>query len=400
MSTVPSPTLGPDLRSALIAMVRKRVPESEVEDIVQTALAEAIESPNAPKEPEALRRWIFGVAKNKVVDYHRRAGRETPKGEDLPDVPEAPAPHVEADLLRWAERNLPEGDDAKKTLDWMLREGEGEKLESIALSEHVPAPRVRQRVSRLRRHFKDHWQKEVALLATLGVLVGVIFFYLRSQKPDDIAHDPNVLPADPRAEGIRKAALEKCAALEWRDCVQGLDEAKRLDPAGDSRPEVKNARAAADKAINNVTPPPSAVPSAVPTSSNDIPPLDPNESQTKDGNFRGKAQKPSPPSSAFPTALPTAKPPAKSIDGKKSSVTPAKPMGTENFDFKSSTPPPPQMTKEKKEDFEPKNAPTKGGGGKSGGAKGGGSLGAKGNAKAPDPSWDSMSGSTPQPAKK
>src|SRR5688572_13371002 len=183
MSTVPSTqTIGPDLRSALIAMVRKRVPESEVEDIVQSALAEAVESPNAPKEPEALRRWIFGVAKNKVVDYHRRAGRERPGGDDLPEVPNAPAPHAEADLLRWAERHLPEGDDAKKTLDWMLREGEGEKLESIALSEHVPAPRVRQRVSRLRRHFKTHWQKEVALLATLGVLMSVaIFFWLRSQ---------------------------------------------------------------------------------------------------------------------------------------------------------------------------------------------------------------------------
>ena len=125
MSTVAKPgpfqTLDPDLRSALIAMVRKRVPESEVEDIVQQALAEAIESPHAPEDSESLRRWIFGVAKNKVVDYHRRAGRES---FDLPDVEGTPAPHVEADLLRWAEKNLPEGAENKKTLDWMLREGE------------------------------------------------------------------------------------------------------------------------------------------------------------------------------------------------------------------------------------------------------------------------------------
>ena len=76
MTAKPVSSLRPDLRTALIAMVRKRVPESEVEDIVQQALAEAIESPHAPQESEALRRWIFGVAKNKVVDYHRRAGRE------------------------------------------------------------------------------------------------------------------------------------------------------------------------------------------------------------------------------------------------------------------------------------------------------------------------------------
>ena len=52
MSTVTKPVpfgpFDPDLRSALVAMVRKRVPESEVEDIVQQALAEAIESPHAP----------------------------------------------------------------------------------------------------------------------------------------------------------------------------------------------------------------------------------------------------------------------------------------------------------------------------------------------------------------
>ena len=159
MSTATKPApFGPDLRAALIAMVRKRVPDSEVEDIVQQALAEAIESPHAPQDSEALRRWIFGVAKNKVVDYHRRAGRES---FDLPDVAGTPAPHTEADLLRWAERNLPDGDENQKTLDWMIREGEGEKLESIAASEKLPAPRVRQRVSRLRRHLNPSSKRSV-----------------------------------------------------------------------------------------------------------------------------------------------------------------------------------------------------------------------------------------------
>src|SRR4051812_16257123 len=194
MTTTAKPApFGPDLRSALIAMVRKRVPESEVEDIVQSALAEAIASPHAPDDSESLRRWIFGVAKNKVVDYHRRAGRES---FDLPDVPGSPAPHDEADMLRWAERHLPEGDDAKKTLGWMLREGEGEKLESIAESEHVPAPRVRQRVSRLRRHFKQNWQRELALLAAVGVIISVLVLWLKNRDDgtEPIAHDPNTVP--------------------------------------------------------------------------------------------------------------------------------------------------------------------------------------------------------------
>ena len=262
MTTAAKPApFGPDLRSALVAMVRKRVPESEVEDIVQSALAEAIASPHAPADSESLRRWIFGVAKNKVVDYHRRAGRES---FDLPDVPGAPAPHLEADLLRWAEKNLPEGDENQKTLDWMIREGDGEKLESIAESEKLPPPRVRQRVSRLRRHFRENWQREVAMLAALGVIITAVVFYVtRQPDAERITHEV----VDPRAEPVRRLALEKCAAADWKSCVDGLDDAKRLDPAGDTRPDVQNARKAATDAQKapaplDMTPPP--IPSAAP----------------------------------------------------------------------------------------------------------------------------------------
>lgn len=259
------PVIGSDLRGALVAMVRRRVPEAEVEDIVQATLAEAVESPHAPNESDALRRWLFGVAKHKVVDYHRRAGRES---FDMPDVGEDPAPHSEADMLRWAERNLPDGSDAKKTLDWMIREGEGEHLESIAASEKVPAPRVRQRVSRMRRHFKDRWAREVALLAALGVIITAIVFYLKKKDQDVIVHDPHTVPIDPRGEAVRRIALEKCAASEWKTCIEGLDEAKRLDPAGDARPEVKRAREDAEKALTLPPPAPSSsVPEPAPTTS-------------------------------------------------------------------------------------------------------------------------------------
>jgi DNA-directed RNA polymerase specialized sigma24 family protein len=255
MSTRPSAAFGPDLREALVAMVRRRVPESEVEDIVQSTLADALGSPHAPADSESLRRWVFGVAKNKVVDYHRRAGRET---FEMPDVPGRPAPHVEADLLRWAEKHLPPGDENKTTLDWMLREGEGEKLEWIAETESVPAPRVRQRVSRLRRHLKTHWKKEVALLATLGVLITSLLLVLdREKRPVPIANEDIA-----RAEELRKVAFESCTARAWAECVEKLDMAKRLDPAGDTRPEVQRARRDANEAVQEptLTPAPTLTP--------------------------------------------------------------------------------------------------------------------------------------------
>src|SRR5579862_401214 len=72
----PSPIFGRDLRAALVAMVRRRVPESDVEDVVQATLTEAIASPNAPTDADLLRRWVFGIAKHKVGDFYRQRVRE------------------------------------------------------------------------------------------------------------------------------------------------------------------------------------------------------------------------------------------------------------------------------------------------------------------------------------
>jgi DNA-directed RNA polymerase specialized sigma24 family protein len=288
------PTFDPDLRAALVAMVRKRVPACDVEDIVQATLAEAFGG-QAPVDPESQRRWLFGVAKHKIADYHRRAGRET---DVVPDVPAPAAPHAEADLLRWAEQHLPEGDENKKTLDWMLREGDGEKLETIAEAENLPPPRVRQRVSRLRRHLKDHWQREVARLALVGIVLGTAYLLLRRPEPPS----PIVIePAVPRGEHLRKLALGRCRDADFRACIEGLDEAKRVDPAGDARQDVQDARKSATEALTpkplpTVTPPTMPAPS-VSSAPKVAPP----------SKFRGKPSnvtEPIPTSGRFPSEKP------------------------------------------------------------------------------------------------
>lgn len=258
--------IGPDLRDALVAMVRRRVPERDVEDIVQTALAEAFESPHAPTDAEALRRWLFGVAKNKVVDYHRKRGREI---FEVPEVSEGPAPHAESDLLRWAKDRLPEGDDAHTTLDWMLREGDGEKLEAIAEAERLPAPRVRQRVSRLRRHFRTHWAKEVALLAALGVAITALVLALWKLFAP-VTHPeapiaPNIHP-EPVMDDALRDALAACEAAEatsavddFRRCGAALDRASLRDPSVEGRADVQRFRAGVARALTApIAPSPSA----------------------------------------------------------------------------------------------------------------------------------------------
>lgn len=296
-------------------MVRKRVPESDAEDIVQSVLTDALASKNAPEEPEAIRKWVFAVAKNKIADFYRKRRREEPS--ELVDVPAEETPYSERDLLRWAERELPPNSDSPKTLEWMLREGDGEKLESIAESEQIPAPRVRQRVSRMRRFLKERWM--VTALAGTLVVVAIIFaLKLRQSPKQDIAVTPEIprptaSPRDPRlelAQKERRDALDKCDHSEWQQCMDGLDRATLGDPTIETDPQVIQARKTAGDALTPA-PAPSSVP--LPTST-------------------------PPTSTATPTMtstapVPTSKPSKPSTPGKNGAFNPKSPsFGSDPFE--------------------------------------------------------------------
>lgn len=245
----------PALRRALTDFVRRRVPPSDVDDVVQTVLMDALAAPNAPTDPRELTRWMLGIARHKVVDLHRRAHREPPA--ELPDLEAAPAPIEEIEMARWAEEQAGSSRDAKQTLAWMAREGEGEKLEAIATDEQVPAARVRQRVSRMRRWMKERWLAELAAVAALGIVAVVAWWVLqRGARPEA---NPLPAPSSPiqpeppssieRARALRADALEKCKRAEWAGCLEGLDRARGLDPVGDQEPAIGAARSQATEAL-------------------------------------------------------------------------------------------------------------------------------------------------------
>lgn len=182
----------PALLAALGTHIRARVPASDADDVLQSVLADALAAEGAPEDEGAMRRWLYGVARHKVADFYRRAKREMPSDE----VDEAAASSGKGaadDLLRWAEAELPPGSDAKRTLEWMLREGAGEKLEAIAASEKLPAPRVRKRVSRMREHFRARWAAYVAALAAAGLAIFIVL-YILWRKPEPQAH---IVPETP-----------------------------------------------------------------------------------------------------------------------------------------------------------------------------------------------------------
>ncbi len=239
-------------RDALLAMVRRRVPPADADDVVQAALTEAVASTDRPREREEARRWIWGVARNKVADYHRRQRREV-----VGAVPEQVAPRAaeaERDLLRWAVGELPPDSDTRRTFEWLLREGDGETLEAIAEEARLPPPQVRQRVSRMRRLFRMRWA-QLAAAGLAGVLAYLAWRGTRSHehRPSPLIEAPEIVALSARAQRLRDEALRACDRLEWTRCLDGLDAARALDPVGDDSPAVQRARQLAHLAL---TPPP------------------------------------------------------------------------------------------------------------------------------------------------
>ena len=254
----------PQLRREVEAVVRRRVRGDDADDVVQAALADVLSAARVPHDAEEFRRFVFAVTRNKVFDHFRRRLREVPHDE-TESLAASEEPLSARDMLRWAEQKLPDA-EAEHTLEWMLREGDGEKLEQIARDANLPAPRVRQRVSRLRRFLRERWAAEL-LLTGLGIalLAPVAAFYYRHWfPPAEIAeHDPVLRPEPrqtPQEQGreVRRQALEHCQRAEDKPCLEGLDRARALDPRGDAAAEVVNARrAAASRSSPAPTPQPS-----------------------------------------------------------------------------------------------------------------------------------------------
>ena len=247
----------PSTRKAIEDFVRRRVPGPDVDDVVQTVLCDALAAEGRPEGADELRRWLIGIARHKVADFHRRGARKLVS--ELPDLAAPPQPIEARELARWAEEQAASTRDAKQTLAWMAREGEGEKLETIAAEEQVPAARVRQRVSRMRRWMKERWLAELAAVAALAILALLVARWLRGQDEPEIAPRPEPapmpapLPEAPspldRARALRAEAIQACDEAAWERCLERLDEAAGLDPAGDTAKDVVEARERARNAI-------------------------------------------------------------------------------------------------------------------------------------------------------
>ncbi|HWA75102.1 MAG TPA: hypothetical protein VG937_22345 [Polyangiaceae bacterium] len=200
----------PKLYEDLRRYVRARVPGGEDEDVVHAALADALAAENAPGAAEEVRRWVFGIARNKAADHFRRIRGLGPLVDVEQELAAENAPHAAHDLLKWAVQELPQDASAHDTLQWMLQEGEGDPLEEIARENQLPAPRLRKRVSRLRRYYRSRWSA-LAALGLLGLLAVVGYRWLAREQgreaPSIAKETPRPLESAPSLREVTPRSL-------------------------------------------------------------------------------------------------------------------------------------------------------------------------------------------------
>jgi hypothetical protein len=130
-------------------------------------LCDALAAPKLPSEPTELRRFLCVLARNKIADFHRRVQKVGYSSESsCEEIGVAPSSMEARSLLaRVVDATSPRD---RETLEWMVREHEGEQLAEIAEEVGLPAPTVRKRVSRLRRALRARWAHALLVIVAVG----------------------------------------------------------------------------------------------------------------------------------------------------------------------------------------------------------------------------------------
>lgn len=253
-----------ELSQAIYDVLRSRVREAEIDDVRQEVLMAAYDSPTLPKDPDARRKYVLGIARVCGAN-HRRKERRSPvelEGKDTKYVAQAvPAdPIAERDMLAKIV-GFVTGDDLL-TLKCLVRTAFGEDLTKIALEVGVKYDTLAKRVATLRRRMRET-AKQMGGVVLL--LLGIGGFWkaqhpapqlgldgpvsMHTIEPAVSVHIGDADPVDV-ATAIRGRAFKACMRDNWESCLADLDFARDIDPAGDNDPLVDAARDDAAKGIH------------------------------------------------------------------------------------------------------------------------------------------------------
>jgi RNA polymerase sigma factor (sigma-70 family) len=255
----------PDVLAKVRASVPRDMQPADASDVVQKVFERLLLAPELPRTKDGLLGLAVVTTRHVAIDELRRAGRRAKKDidvdgegveESLADAAEDDS--AEAEQVRLLNRAV-EGEIAKGRLTEDKRElarmlVAGMTPTQIARATGRPLGTVKSDVSRLKAHLAKYWHLYVG-----AAVIALVFYVARKYRtpgfeigPDDLAMSasatastarPATSVAPPDPQKLRDDARDMCRDGFYPDCEKDLDQAKALDPTGESLPYVKDMRA-------------------------------------------------------------------------------------------------------------------------------------------------------------
>jgi len=216
--------------------------------------------PSLPEADDDLRALVVAVVRGLLIDHHRKRKVRDDRRDDAADVDEIA---LEADdasaqmrerwrqALEFIEREVAAQRVPAEILRWAKRLAAGDTYAQIAADEALPESTVKTRMRRAREHLRKRWP----LYASAAGGVAIFVLVMRPKEPTMVgrgrpeSEPPSATaPQSTRAQDYRQRAARECGAGEFDRCERELDEAKKLEPAGETLPEVKTMRLGIERA--------------------------------------------------------------------------------------------------------------------------------------------------------
>ncbi len=240
------------------------VPEQEHDDKIHDVFLAVQQSASIPATEPERTHYIHGIARNVGRAYRAvkaKRGEAVPFDEDEHAIETDAARHESVDLAKKLHADAVARDP--QGADWLVRaKVHGQSETGIANEDGVPVDRVRKRIQRLVASMRAN-PRAIAALATL-VLV-VTFTIVWQGQPEIVSHAPPIpseaplpsaapipsppapvpsptTPHEPTARELRRLAFIAYEDNRWAECLEYLDKARRIDPAGDATEKVQTAR--------------------------------------------------------------------------------------------------------------------------------------------------------------
>ena len=246
--------VAPEVREAIGMVLRRRgVAAVDSEDLTQDVIERALRIARPPESQDECVLLVRKIARDLAIDKFKSArarAKYNAGSYENPDEAPARAPSAgeerdpidAARQLDVVQHQIAIGNITARQATILASSALDTPHAEIAAELRLAPQTVRNELGAARRTARQSWAAFVAtgLLATIAL----IFWIARESEPPKVATPP---PPDRLELGQeeRRVALHECDEKRWQRCLDGLDRAARLDPAGDADPGIQKARAEA-----------------------------------------------------------------------------------------------------------------------------------------------------------